>query len=94
MVWSDRTNFGATHDDETRAFFQGSRVNCAMVPRWMDKHELTDHLQNQFSGNTYSHHQKSIICDSPNPNDPSRMRLIAFVGGLDLTDGRWDTPGK
>ena len=42
LVWSDRTNFGATHDDETRSFFKGTRVHCAMVPRWIEKSELTD----------------------------------------------------
>ncbi len=33
--------------------------------------------------------------DSPNPcSSDGRRRLLAFVGGLDLTDGRWDTPGS
>ena len=40
---------------------------------------------------SYSHHQKSIICDAPSNGDDPR-RLISFVGGLDLTNGRWDTP--
>ncbi len=30
--------------------------------------------------------------DAPNPYGGLR-RLMAFVGGLDLTGGRWDTPG-
>ena len=48
--------------------------------------ELTDHLQNQFSSGAYTHHQKSVICDAPG------QHLVAFVGGLDLTGGRYDTP--
>lgn len=92
LIWSDRTNFGATHDDETREYFRNTKVHCAMVPRRMDTSEFTDVLQNQFSSTTYSHHQKSIICDRQLPNE-ARRGLVAFVGGLDLTDGRWDTPG-
>ena len=54
--------------------------------------ELTDHLQTQFSSATYSHHQKSVICDADPCVPGSARRLIAFVGGLDLTGGRYDTP--
>ena len=55
--------------------------------------ELTDYLQNEFSTGTYTHHQKSIISDAPNYEGGSApRRLVAFVGGLDLTGGRWYTP--
>ena len=54
--------------------------------------ELTDHLQNQFSSGAYTHHQKSVICDADPVVPGSNRRLIAFVGGLDLTGGRYDTP--
>jgi phospholipase D1/2 len=37
------------------------------------------------SNTQYSHHQKLIICDSPNG-------LVAFLGGLDISFGRFDTP--
>ena len=67
-----------------------------------DIKELTDALQNQFSSGAYTHHQKSVICDAdPGPTmaggpggipGSSRRRLVAFVGGLDLTGGRYDTP--
>jgi phospholipase D1/2 len=33
----------------------------------------------------FSHHQKTIICDSSDGT-------IAYLGGLDLTRGRWDSP--
>ena len=67
-----------------------------------DIKELTDALQNQFSSGAYTHHQKSVICDAdPGPTmaggpggvpGSPRRRLVAFVGGLDLTGGRYDTP--
>ena len=33
----------------------------------------------------FSHHQKTIICDD-------NSMVIAYIGGLDLTQGRWDSP--
>ena len=51
-------------------------------------------FQNEFSTGAYTHHQKSVICDAANPMGGSQRRLIAFVGGLDLTGGRYDTPGS
>lgn len=56
---------------------------------------ISEHFNSAFVSTSYSHHQKTIICDSVStcgtPIDKPR-RLVAFVGGLDLTDGRWDTP--
>lgn len=44
----------------------------------------------QVVGTLYSHHQKVVIVDT---EGPSNMRkLTSFIGGLDLTGGRWDTP--
>ncbi len=91
LVWSDKTNIMGTHDDETRDFFRDTRVNCGLIPREIATKELTDVLQNQFSSGTYSHHQKSVICDTKLHHN-SQRGLVAFVGGLDLTNGRWDTP--
>ena len=44
-----------------------------------------------YISGAYTHHQKSVICDADNAGSP-RRRLVAFVGGLDLTGGRYDTP--
>ena len=52
---------------------------------------MTDTLQNQFASVGYTHPQKSVICDAPGDAE-ARPRLVAFVGGLDLTGGRYDTP--
>lgn len=38
------------------------------------------------------HHQKCVIVDAAAPGDDDKRRIVAFVGGIDLTDGRWDTP--
>ena len=66
-------------------------VNGTIALEGVKYKEFTDYLQNEFSSGAYTHHQKSIIADAPNPYGPLR-RLVAFVGGLDLTGGRYDTP--
>ena len=98
MVWSEKTSgqilgekgFMGTHDMETFNYFKKTKVNCALAPREISINEFTDALQNEFSSGAYTHHQKSVIADAPGYGP--RRRLVAFVGGLDLTGGRWDTP--
>merc|ERR1719277_2644352 len=71
-----------------------NRVHCALAPREVAKaKEFTDTLQNIYSSGAYTHHQKTVICDAADPHSTDgRRRLVAFVGGLDLTGGRYDTP--
>ena len=38
----------------------------------------------------YTHHQKTVIVDADAGNN--LRKIVAFVGGLDLCDGRYDTP--
>merc|ERR1711899_237284 len=101
MVWSEKTSGDfvgedgvmGTHDMKTYNYFKPTQVNCALAPREMSVKELSDAWNNTFSSGAYTHHQKSVICDGPNPHGPSyRRRLVAYVGGLDLTGGRYDTP--
>ena len=40
----------------------------------------------------YTHHQKTIVCDAEFEDDKSLRRVVAFIGGLDIADGRYDTP--
>lgn len=47
-------------------------------------------LHDQEVGTIYTHHQKTVIVDSDAGNN--KRKIIAFVGGLDLCDGRYDTP--
>ena len=98
MVWSEKTSNAlnetgvmGTHDMTTYNFFKRTKVNCALAPREMEVAEFTDVINNQFSSGAYTHHQKSVIADAAGVYGPQR-RLVAFVGGLDLTGGRWDTP--
>lgn len=44
----------------------------------------------QEAGTIYTHHQKTVIVDADAGNNI--RKLIAFVGGLDLCLGRYDTP--
>lgn len=44
----------------------------------------------QEVGTIYTHHQKTVIVDADAGNN--RRKIMAFVGGLDLCDGRYDTP--
>ena len=44
----------------------------------------------QVVGTLYTHHQKLVIVDAQGPGNS--RRLIAFIGGIDLCQGRYDTP--
>lgn len=47
-------------------------------------------MNSQEVGTIYTHHQKTVIVDADAGNN--KRKIIAFVGGLDLCDGRYDTP--
>ncbi|KAG5251494.1 hypothetical protein OIU77_024997 [Salix suchowensis] len=98
LVWDDPTSRNvlgyktdgimATHDEETRRFFKHSSVQVLLCPRnagkrhsWVKQREVET---------IYTHHQKTVIVDADAGNN--RRKIIAFVGGLDLCDGRYDTP--
>lgn len=36
--------------------------------------------------------QKTIMCDTEMPDGSPHRQVLAFVGGLDVTKGRYDTP--
>ena len=44
----------------------------------------------QEAGAIYTHHQKTVILDAD--AGQHKRKLIAFIGGLDLCKGRYDTP--
>ncbi|KAH6830791.1 phospholipase D beta 1 [Perilla frutescens var. hirtella] len=98
LIWDDPTSRSIlgyktdgvmqTHDEETRRFFKHSSVQVLLCPRvagkrhsWMKQREV---------GVIYTHHQKTVVVDADAGNN--RRRIIAFLGGLDLCDGRYDTP--
>ena len=92
MVWNEKTSNAVlegkmgTHDEDTRIFFEDTNVECVLAGRVNSDGVLAD----QFSSTCYTHHQKTVICDAEDEGSGLR-RVIAFIGGLDLTDGRYDT---
>lgn len=96
MVWDDRSSFKLrqqgqmrTHDEETALYFQKTAVNCFLCPR--NPTSSLTYLQQAQIGNLFTHHQKSVIVDAPLPGSVHQRRIVSFVGGLDLCDGRYDT---
>lgn len=99
LVWDDRTSGGlmlkkdglmATHDEDTAKYFEGSEVNCVLCPRNPD--DGGSIVQDIQIAAMFTHHQKIIVVDSPLPGSGSEeRRILSFVGGIDLCDGRYDT---
>ncbi|KAG9144438.1 hypothetical protein Leryth_022939 [Lithospermum erythrorhizon] len=98
LVWDDKTSHSKfllntagvmqTHDEETRKFFKNSSVNCVLSPRYASS-KLSIFKQ-QVVGSLYTHHQKCVIVDTQAPGN--NRKISSFIGGLDLCDGRYDTP--
>ncbi|PON85177.1 Phospholipase D family [Trema orientale] len=98
LVWDDPTSRSIlgyktdgimqTHDEETRRFFKHSSVQVLLCPRTAGKRHSW--LKQREVETIYTHHQKTVIVDADAGNN--RRKIIAFVGGLDLCDGRYDTP--
>lgn len=44
----------------------------------------------QMVGNMFTHHQKCVLVDTQ--AEGGNRRITAFLGGLDLCNGRYDTP--
>ncbi|OIV89642.1 hypothetical protein TanjilG_12728 [Lupinus angustifolius] len=98
LIWDDPTSRSilgyqtdgvmATHDEETRRFFKHSSVQVLLCPRIAGKR--LSWIKQKEVGTIYTHHQKTVIVDADAGNN--RRKIVAFVGGLDLCDGRYDTP--
>ncbi|KAG8092346.1 hypothetical protein GUJ93_ZPchr0012g19242 [Zizania palustris] len=98
LVWDDPTSrsilgiktdgFMGTRDEETRRFFKHSSVQVLLCPRSAGKRHSW--VKQQETGTIFTHHQKTVIIDADAGN--YRRKIIAFVGGLDLCGGRYDTP--
>ncbi|KAL2236207.1 UNVERIFIED_CONTAM: Phospholipase D alpha 1 [Sesamum indicum] len=98
LVWDDRTSIQefkkdglmATHDQETKAYFQNTKVRCILCPRNPDNG--TSIFQGFQVSAMFTHHQKTVVVDSESPGGTSgKRRIVSFVGGIDLCDGRYDT---
>lgn len=98
LVWDDKTSHNKffirttgvmqTHDEETRKFFKHSSVNCVLSPRYPGS--KLSFFKQQVVGTLYTHHQKCVIVDAQASGN--NRKITAFIGGLDLCDGRYDTP--
>ena len=98
LIWDDRTavdwvqpaGLMGTHCLETEDYFKDSEVNCFLCPRNPD--DSLSLVQGFTIGAMFTHHQKTIILDAPLPgdDDSGQRRVMSFVGGIDLCDGRYD----
>ncbi|KAG0465326.1 hypothetical protein HPP92_019490 [Vanilla planifolia] len=98
LVWDDRTSVAllkrdglmATHDEETANFFHGTDVHCVLCPRNPD--DGGSFVQDLQIAAMFTHHQKIVVVDHEMPvNGSDQRRIVSFVGGIDLCDGRYDT---
>ncbi|KAL2348091.1 hypothetical protein Fmac_002091 [Flemingia macrophylla] len=98
LVWDDPTSRSMlgyktvglmnTHDEVTRRFFKHSSVRVLLCPRSGGKGHSW--VKKQEAGTIYTHHQKTVIVDAD--AGENKRKIIAFIGGLDLCVGRYDTP--
>ncbi|TVU45631.1 hypothetical protein EJB05_05122 [Eragrostis curvula] len=96
LVWDDPTtvlNAGllqgmGTNDAKTFKYFRNSGVHCTPCPRDPDDAASFKQGLQTFA---FSHHQKSVIVDAKDAAGDGRRRIVSFIGGLDLTNGRYDT---
>ncbi|KAL6659935.1 hypothetical protein ACP70R_002057 [Stipagrostis hirtigluma subsp. patula] len=98
LIWDDPTSrnvlgfqmegYMGTRDEETRRFFKHSSVQILLCPRSAGKRHSW--VKQQETGTIFTHHQKTVIVDADAGNH--RRKIVAFVGGLDLCGGRYDTP--
>ncbi|GFQ07551.1 phospholipase d delta [Phtheirospermum japonicum] len=98
LVWDDKTSHDKffintagvmkTHDEETKKFFRHSSVICVLSPRYASS--KLSYMKQQVVGNLFTHHQKCVLVDTQAPGN--NRKITAFLGGIDLCDGRYDTP--
>ncbi|KAK7840796.1 phospholipase d delta [Quercus suber] len=96
LVWDDKTSrdklfqsgMMQTHDEETRRFFKHSSVTCVLTPR--NASSKLGYIKQQVVGTLFTHHQKCVLVDTQAFGNT--RKITAFLGGIDLCDGRYDTP--
>ncbi|GAV80759.1 LOW QUALITY PROTEIN: C2 domain-containing protein/PLDc domain-containing protein/PLD_C domain-containing protein, partial [Cephalotus follicularis] len=94
LVWDDRTSIEefkkdglmATHDQETADYFRNTNVRC------FNPDDGRSIIQGFQIATMFTHHQKTLVVDYENLEGGSqRRRIVSFLGGIDLCDGRYDT---
>ena len=53
-----------------------------------DKNLFKRILERNTMEYVFTHHQKTICLDAPTAESQNLRRAVAFIGGLDVTDGR------
>ncbi|KAK5817535.1 hypothetical protein PVK06_022459 [Gossypium arboreum] len=94
----DRTYIGllkkdrvmATHDEDMKQYFHNCEVHCVLCLRNPDN--LHSIIQDIEISTMLTHHQKVVVVDGELLDGESKRRIVSFIGGIDLTDGRYDTP--
>ena len=88
MGWDDQTSNNlklegvmATKDEQLRRFFKNTKVNCFLAP--MVGGENNPFIEKIRNSVCFTHHQKLVVCDEDGG-------LVGYVGGIDLTYGRFD----
>eukprot|EP00898_Chlorokybus_atmophyticus_P006475 jgi/Chlat1/6829/Chrsp51S06519 len=106
LVWNDSTSVSlpfvrtagvmAVHDEDTLAHFIGTGVECQLVAR--EGGPQNSLLKGAAVSSIFTHHQKIVVVDAPgvarvagSQAAGQKRRLKAFIGGIDLCDGRYDT---
>lgn len=97
LIWDDRTSVDilkedglmATHDEETADYFRNTKVRCVLCPRIT---EVFTNIRGYQAAAIFTHHQKTVVVDCEVSGGGSqKRRVVSFVGGIDLCDGRYDT---
>uniref|UniRef100_A0ACD5ZBH1 Uncharacterized protein n=1 Tax=Avena sativa TaxID=4498 RepID=A0ACD5ZBH1_AVESA len=77
-----------TSGEDTKKFFKHSSVICVLSHRY--PRGKLNMAKQKVVGTPYAHNQKCILVDTP--ASEATRRITAFLGGLDLAAGRYDTP--
>nr|AUY61876.1 phospholipase D delta enzyme [Pyrus x bretschneideri] len=78
LVWDDKTSHSK--------FF----INTNGVMQTHDEETRKFFKHSSVVGTLFTHHQKCVIVDTQASGN--NRKITAFIGGLDLCDGRYDTP--
>ncbi|GBG62236.1 hypothetical protein CBR_g29843 [Chara braunii] len=94
-----------THDEQTMEFFKSTQVRCVLATRNYDFGVFKGSKAMMFTHHQKTIVVDAPMFDQPTRGGKKwkwtpdveghrgNRRLVAFVGGLDVTDGRFDTPG-
>ncbi|MCO5590754.1 hypothetical protein L7F22_044729 [Adiantum nelumboides] len=97
LVWDERTLIPRvevtgvmhTHDEDTAAYFRGTKVHCVRCPRNPD--DGSSIVKGMEVRLMFTHHQKTVIVDvAILAENTMQCKLVSFLGGIDLCDGRFD----